>query len=118
MVAEGFAAPGLRRKTAAEVGAIVAALRSGLEALYAERLRGLHLFGSYARGEATASSDIDVLVVLDSVESSWNEIKRTSRLRASVSLENDVSVNTIFVCENDWRDASTDFLRGVRKRGV
>jgi predicted nucleotidyltransferase len=36
---------------------------------FAERLIGLILFGSYARGEAGPDSDIDVAVVLDRIDS-------------------------------------------------
>jgi uncharacterized protein len=38
-------------------------LKSGLKSLYAERLRAVYLYGSYARGEAERESDLDVLVV-------------------------------------------------------
>jgi uncharacterized protein len=54
------------------LGAILAQLRTGLEALYGPRLVHLLLYGSQARREATAESDIDVLVVLQgSVSSTW-----------------------------------------------
>ena len=44
--------------------AILAALRSHFEEIYGDRLVKMVLFGSQARGEADADSDIDVLVVL------------------------------------------------------
>jgi predicted nucleotidyltransferase len=39
------------------------------------RLKGVYLFGSYARGEAGEESDVDVLIVLDRVESYSQEIE-------------------------------------------
>jgi predicted nucleotidyltransferase len=36
-----------------------------LRTRFGERFRGLRLFGSYARGEATERSDVDVLVLVD-----------------------------------------------------
>jgi predicted nucleotidyltransferase len=42
-------------------------LKDPLECLYGQRLKGVFLFGSYARGEADAESDIDVLIVLDHI---------------------------------------------------
>ena len=43
-------------------------LKTGLQAIYGERLRGIYLYGSYARDEADEESDVDVLVVLDDFE--------------------------------------------------
>ena len=58
------------------LGAILAQLRAGLEALYGPQLVHLLLYGSQARGEATAESDIDVLVVLQGSVDPGAEIAR------------------------------------------
>ena len=39
-------------------------VREGMAAIYGERLKGVYLFGSHARGDAREGSDIDVAVVL------------------------------------------------------
>lgn len=117
-VRERAAAYLLPRKTRAQVEKILAQLRSGLEDLYGDRLRGLYLFGSYARGEASPGSDIDVAIVLDHLDSSWDEIKRTSHLRAGLSLEHTVSVNSIWFSEREWEEGDTPFLQNVRKELV
>ena len=44
---------------------ILSTLLSQLSQHYQERLDRVILFGSYARGEATSDSDIDVLVILE-----------------------------------------------------
>ena len=51
---------------------ILAATKKGLQKLYGPRLKGLVLYGSYARGEATADSDIDVAVILDDYQDMWS----------------------------------------------
>ena len=38
---------------------------TGLRQRFGERLVSVRLFGSYARGEATADSDVDCLILLD-----------------------------------------------------
>jgi predicted nucleotidyltransferase len=66
---------------------ILAQLRAGLEVLYGSRLVHLILYGSQARGEATAESDIDVLVVLQGSVEPGAEIARVGYLTASLSLQ-------------------------------
>jgi predicted nucleotidyltransferase len=39
-------------------------IRGSLEEAFRERLKGIVLYGSEARGEATSESDIDILVLL------------------------------------------------------
>ncbi len=55
-------------------------VKQGLKRLYGDRLRGVYLFGSYARGEADAESDVDVLILLDEVTHYFGETERTSEL--------------------------------------
>jgi hypothetical protein len=45
----------LRVKTPEQLQDILSELRQGLEALYEDRLEGLYLYGSYARGDAVSS---------------------------------------------------------------
>lgn len=40
-------------------------LETALRSRFGARLRDLQLFGSYARGEASEDSDVDVLVLID-----------------------------------------------------
>nr|QNO51590.1 hypothetical protein FJOHDBIG_00039 [Methanosarcinales archaeon ANME-1 ERB6] len=43
---------------------ILRELRAELEKLYGDRLKNIILYGSWARGDATEDSDIDLLIVL------------------------------------------------------
>lgn len=107
----------LRAKSPDEVRQILAKVRQGLEALYGGRLRALYLYGSYARGEARPGSDLDILAVLDQVESAWIEIERTSWLCADLSLDYGVTVSLLLRSEDDWRRGDTPLVLNVRKEG-
>jgi len=48
--------------------------RGRLQAAFAERFRGLILFGSEARGEARDDSDIDLLLLLRGPVHAWEDI--------------------------------------------
>lgn len=88
-------------------------LKASLEVVYGERLKGVYLYGSYARGEADAESDVDVLVVLDRIVNYRDEIDRTSFLIAELSLRYGVSLSRVFVSEQTWRHHETSFLINV-----
>lgn len=109
---------GRRRKRPAEVEAVLTELRAGLEELYGERLRGVYLYGSYARGEARPGSDLDVLVVLNRVDRYGEEIDRTGALASRISLAHGVSVSRVFVDEAAFRAAETPFLANIRREAI
>ncbi|MEI7891745.1 MAG: nucleotidyltransferase domain-containing protein [Myxococcales bacterium] len=44
---------------------LLAAIKAKLNEVYGARLKGLVLFGSFARGRARPDSDIDILALLD-----------------------------------------------------
>ena len=58
------------------VSKALAELQHELHELYGDRLARTVLFGSHARGEARADSDVDVLVVLQGPLNTYGEIKR------------------------------------------
>jgi predicted nucleotidyltransferase len=82
---------------------ILARLRAGLEALYGPRSVHLLLYSSQARGETTAESDIDILVVLQGSVDPGAEIARAGELTASLSLQHNVVIACAFVAEERFR---------------
>jgi len=101
-----------------ELEGLRAELKEGLHRLYGDRLRGIFLYGSFARGEAGGDSDVDVLVVLDRIERYAAEVDRTSELISRVSLKYGVSISRVFIEERDWLEKHTSFLDHVRAEAV
>jgi type I restriction enzyme S subunit len=97
---------------------ILAELKRGLEAIYGDRLKAVVLFGSQARGEATPDSDVDVAVVLDAVEDSYQEIDRVGDLFWELTYKHGVHVTSVPVAERQWRERSSRFYRNLRREGV
>lgn len=105
---------------------ILKQLKQDLTTLYRDRLLHMTLFGSQARGDQEPESDIDVLVVLRSrsvcgTESTVNpgeEIKRTGKIVADLSLHYDVVISCLFMDEIYYHTRNNALLRNVRKEGV
>lgn len=93
-------------------------LNSSLEELYGNRLIGVYLFGSHARGDDDLESDVDVLIVLDVINNYAKEVDRTGYLISRLSLEYGVSVSRVFIPHNDWLHGDTPFITNVRTEAV
>jgi predicted nucleotidyltransferase len=97
---------------------VARAVARELRDLYGERLKGVVLFGSWARGEAHPESDIDLLVVLDEVRSRRAELDRMSDVLWRHSLEHGTVVTEIPVSEAEYRESDEPILVRARAEGV
>jgi predicted nucleotidyltransferase len=97
---------------------ILSVLRDQFGLLYGARLKQLVLFGSQARDEADAGSDIDVLVVLEGPVDPGEEIARTGTLTAALSLKHDVVLSCTFVSSRRFDTEQSPLLLNIRREGV
>jgi predicted nucleotidyltransferase len=96
----------------------VVKLRDELKRLYGARLRGVVLYGSYARGTHTAHSDIDVAVVLDGDVKPGREIDRMSDAVTDLNLEYSTLISVYPVSSSDYRSRRSPLLINLRKEGI
>jgi predicted nucleotidyltransferase len=104
----------LRENLDVDTQTLLVELRSALERHYGPRLRGLYLFGSYARGDQDAESDVDVLVALDDYASYHHEADEVSHITSPMSLHHGVTIAVVFVRDTDWRQGNRPFVSRVR----
>ena len=74
------------------------------------------LFGSHARGEAGADSDVDLLVIEPRVEDQHGEVVRLQRLLAPLRLPADVIVVSEAHAE-EWGDVPSTMLHEALREG-
>ena len=98
------------------IHALLLELRAGLSRLYGDRPASVMLYGSYARGEASAEhSDVDVLVLLKDAFERRAERKRTLELVVDLSLKYDTVVSLVFAEEAPFREAEITFYEQVQR---
>lgn len=97
---------------------ILAKLRAGLEEILGERMEGVYLYGSQARGDALPDSDVDVLVVLRRDVNYEELFDETLDLVANLSLEYDIVISRAFVSQERFEQEMSPFLMNVRREAV
>ena len=89
-----------------------------LKHYYKDKLVKVILYGSQARGEAKADSDIDLLIVLKEPVNSGEEIERTGEFTSDFCLEHDVVISRAFVSLSQFNQESLPFFRNVHREGI
>ncbi len=105
-------------KMNAELRLILSDLQHLLKNLYNSRLSKIILYGSQARHDAEAGSDIDVLVVLNGAVNPGDEIVRTSKLISDLSLKYNTLISCAFVSSDRYLKEKSPLLLNVRREGV
>lgn len=78
--------------TKSELQTVLEKVKNASTHLYGDKLNKIILYGSYARGDSTDESDIDIMIVLNC------EIDEIKRLRKStIEMASDIS-NLFYLC--------------------
>jgi len=86
--------------------------------LYATRLNKVVLYGSWARGDATEDSDIDLLVVFAGQVVPGLEIDRMIDIVTDINLEYNVLLAVYPVSEHDYATLNSPLLLNIRREGI
>ena len=93
-------------------------LRQGFEQIYGDRLQRMILFGSQARGDAEAGSDVDVMVVLAGETRAADEIERTGGITSDLSLQFNTVLSCLFISAERYEKERSPLLLNVHREGV
>lgn len=110
--------PGLQHLTANERAALDDFVRR-LRAKYADEVLLVRLFGSKARGDFDAESDIDVLVVVR--EDDWRFNRQIVGEAWDPMFEHNVVISPTVVCYDHYRwlgDVTAPFYRAIQRDGI
>ena len=89
-----------------------------IQKLYHKRLKDIILYGSWARGDATKDSDIDVLVVLKGKVNPGKEIDRMIDIITELNLKYGELISVYPVSQDDYLTINSPLLLNLRKEGI
>ncbi|MCC8138271.1 MAG: nucleotidyltransferase domain-containing protein [Clostridiales bacterium] len=107
--------------TKAELQTVLDKVREESKHIYGNRLDRIILYGSYARGDSTDESDIDVMILLDCDRDEVEELRdMTYEMANDISLDEDVFLSIVLRDKKHFEE-NLDFLpfyQNVMKDGV
>jgi uncharacterized protein len=89
-----------------------------LQEAFGDRLRGVILYGSEARGTAEPDSDIDFLVLLNGPLDSWRDMGTSIHALYPLVLEIERPIHTIEVDASTFDTEDVPLYREVMREGI
>ncbi len=85
---------------------------------YGDRLSRLIVYGSVARNEARADSDLDLLVVLNPPFDYFQELRTLVELVYSIELETETLISASPAELNEFERGSLQLYRNIQREGI
>ena len=105
------------QKKVVEIHPILNKFKQQIEKLYGKRLKNIILYGSYARGQATENSDIDLAVVLEGEVDPCREIDAMIDLITDINLDFETLLSVFPLAVTDFKQLNSPLLLNLRKEG-
>jgi predicted nucleotidyltransferase len=102
----------------AETIKLLSRIRGALAEAFADRLRGIVLYGSQARGEALPESDIDLLVLLDGPVRLGADLKKAIEAVYAMVLELGRPIHPLPVDILEYEAQEFPLYRNAKREGI
>ena len=101
-----------------KVQRILGEIEKELQKIYSSRLKELILYGSYARGDFTQESDIDLLLLLEDMQDIASERARYFPVISQLSLKYDTIISVVPYTVDKFYSRKSPFILNIAKEGV
>lgn len=106
------------QRTIKDIEEILKKAKSTLQKIYGKRLKGIILYGSYARGEAVEGSDIDLIVLLDNMQNPMDELEMYSKEIHQLDLAYDTLISIIPFDVKQYNTRKLPIILNAKKEGI
>ena len=103
---------------AVDLWKVIEEFRVGLREAFPTEFSGMVLYGSYARGEETEGSDIDVIVLFKSTDAAAASKTKVDELAYSILVESDAFVSPVPMSELKYWMGRSPFFFNVKREGI
>jgi uncharacterized protein len=101
----------------ADISLLLQEVENYLKKLLSHSLQGLILFGSYARHEADAESDIDLLIILENVGDYLEQYRQIAPILQEIGFRYQKLISICLVSSLVYEQNQTPFYRNIRREG-
>ena len=105
-------------KTKKDIQPILDEAKERLQKIYGERLKEIILYGSYARGDATEGSDIDLILLLEDMSSPISELERFSGEIHQLDLLYNTAISISHIEGSQYRTRRLPIILNAKREGI
>jgi predicted nucleotidyltransferase len=106
------------KKTQKDIEPILEEVKKSLQKIYGEKLKGIILYGSYARGDATEDSDIDIIVLLGEIRDFDAELDTLFEVIGQVDFKYDTLISVLPLEEKQYLARRLPVILNAKREGV
>ena len=107
-----------KRANPSRQNSIIKKCKATLAKYYGDRLKGVILYGSTARKQATSSSDVDLLVLLTPPLDYFVELRQLVDVLYPIQLESEKLISAKPVSAHDFELGSISLYRNAKREGI
>ncbi len=108
----------MMNKTIKDIKPILDEAKERLQGIYGERLKGIILYGSYARGDATEGSDIDLILLLEDISNPISELEKCSGEIHQLDFLYDTVISIIPIEADQYRTRRLPIILNAKREGI
>jgi predicted nucleotidyltransferase len=101
-----------------QIEQVVSRFQQKVESLYGSCLKNIILYGSWARGQATENSDIDLAVILQGDVDPCREIDAMIDLITDINLDFETLLSVFPLAVTDFEQLNSPLLLNLQREGV